>query len=94
MLSGHPPFNLSIDPIELIYKHMVVTPKPLFEIRSDVGKALSDVVAKLLKKNAEDRYQGTLFFVSNFLISSFFLLILMDHFCRLLKSIGGSTRHS
>jgi hypothetical protein len=33
--------------------------RPVCEMRQGVPKALSDIVMKLLSKNAEDRYQGT-----------------------------------
>lgn len=40
---------------------LAITPKALCELRDDIPKALSDVVLKLMAKNAEDRYQGRLF---------------------------------
>lgn len=57
MLSGKPPFRQSIDPLELIHKHIAILPKPLIELRSDIPKPLSDVIFKLMAKTAEDRYQ-------------------------------------
>lgn len=57
VLSGKPPFHHSGDPLELIYKHLAVMPRSLYEIREDIPKPLSDLVAKLMAKNAEERYQ-------------------------------------
>eukprot|EP00026_Physarum_polycephalum_P000093 Phypoly_transcript_00093.p1 GENE.Phypoly_transcript_00093~~Phypoly_transcript_00093.p1 ORF type:complete len:2228 (+),score=422.82 Phypoly_transcript_00093:105-6788(+) len=57
MLCGKPPFRPSIDPLELIHKHIAVAPKSLQEINGDIPKPLSDVILKLMAKNAEDRYQ-------------------------------------
>ena len=90
MLTGEPPFPHSVDPLDLIYKHMAVFPKHLIEVlalafappayasfttlpsdfnlfdqlfilyqvRPEVDMPISDIVGKLLSKNAEDRYQG------------------------------------
>lgn len=39
---------------------LAVTPRLVSEFREDIPVGLSDVVAKLLAKNAEERYQGQL----------------------------------
>src|SRR5262249_10495142 len=57
LLSGHPPF-VADDMLELIHATVARMPTPLHELRGDVPKPLSDAVAKLLSKMAEDRYQS------------------------------------
>ncbi len=57
LLSGRPPF-VSNDPSELVYSHLAVLPKPLHKLDPGIPKAVSDIVMKLLSKNAEDRYQS------------------------------------
>lgn len=58
LLTGQLPFQ-SNDPLELIHCHLAKTPTPPCELRpADVPKSLSDVVLKLMAKNAEDRYQS------------------------------------
>lgn len=56
LFSGHPPFQHS-DPLELIHAHIASTPIPLEEISSDVPRWLSQLIAKLLDKQPEARYQ-------------------------------------
>ncbi|MEE3717689.1 AAA family ATPase [Tumidithrix elongata RA019] len=55
LLSGQLPFQ-SDDPLELVYCHLAKSPIPLESSR--IPKVLSDIVMKLLAKNAEDRYQS------------------------------------
>ncbi|UKS28885.1 AAA family ATPase [Paenibacillus sp. HWE-109] len=57
MLTGRLPFQTE-DPVELIHSHFAVTPIPPDHIRMDIPKPLSDIVMKLLAKNAEERYQS------------------------------------
>jgi histidine kinase len=57
MLTGRLPFQTE-DPVELIHCHFAVTPVPPDSLRMDIPKPLSDIVMKLLAKNAEDRYQS------------------------------------
>lgn len=59
LLAGELPFNVD-DPMELVYCHLAKMPTPLHEVNPDVPKVLSDMVAKLMAKNAEDRYQSAL----------------------------------
>ncbi len=59
MLTGKIPF-ISEDPMELIYSHLAVAPVPPEELNPDIPKAVSDIVMKLLHKNAEERYQNAL----------------------------------
>ncbi len=58
LLVGNPPF-ISHEPLELIHCHMAVEPKPPREIAHHIPKPISDIIMKLLSKNAEDRYQST-----------------------------------
>lgn len=56
LLTGRPPFvDESI--IAVLMAHTTEEPKPLHELRADVPLALSQVVAKMLAKSVQDRYQ-------------------------------------
>ncbi|MFY0533156.1 ATP-binding protein [Nannocystis pusilla] len=57
MLAGRRPFEAT-DPLELMHAHMAVRPVPPAEIDPDVPEALCAITAKLLSKNAEDRYHS------------------------------------
>ena len=57
MLTGQLPFP-SNDAMELVHCHIAKYAKPVDEIRKDIPKALSNIVAKLMEKNAENRYQS------------------------------------
>ncbi|WNR46300.1 AAA family ATPase [Paenibacillus roseipurpureus] len=57
MLTGRLPFQTD-DPIELIHCHLAVTPPAPDSLDLGIPKAVSDIVMKLLAKNAEDRYQS------------------------------------
>jgi predicted ATPase/serine phosphatase RsbU (regulator of sigma subunit) len=59
MLCGELPFE-SIDPFELVHFHIAQKPKSPTSIKKDIPNALSQVVLKLLSKNAEDRYKSAL----------------------------------
>ena len=56
MLTGKLPFT-STDPMELVYCHIAKQPVPPKEV-AEIPQAVSDMVMKLLAKNAEDRYQS------------------------------------
>jgi serine/threonine protein kinase len=56
LLTGRPPFSLSTLR-EVLQAHMSLTAKPLNVVRQDVPAALAQVVAKMLAKNPEDRFQ-------------------------------------
>ncbi|WP_299404927.1 AAA family ATPase [Acaryochloris sp. IP29b_bin.148] len=58
-LVGHLPFQTS-DLLELIHCHISQYPTPPEQINSDVQTAVSDIIMKLISKNAEDRYQSAL----------------------------------
>ena len=46
------------DRMELIHSHIAKTPVSPNEINNNIPKVLSDIILKLLSKNAEDRYQS------------------------------------
>ncbi|HHB93205.1 MAG TPA: GAF domain-containing protein [Thioploca sp.] len=57
MLTGQLPFT-SKDTMELVHCHIAKSPTPLKEINPEIPQIISDIVMKLLAKNAEDRYQS------------------------------------
>ena len=59
LLTGSPPFAAE-DPMQLIHQHLAKVPVPPHERNPVVPETLSDIVLKLLAKNAEDRYQSAL----------------------------------
>ncbi|MGK5093563.1 SpoIIE family protein phosphatase [Deltaproteobacteria bacterium TL4] len=59
MLTGDLPFK-SQDLMELVHFHIAKKPIPPHELRSDLPRPLSEVIMKLLAKNAEDRYQSAI----------------------------------
>ncbi len=59
LLTGKLPFD-SADPLEIIHFHLSRKPVPLKRILSDLPEGLDLVVAKLLEKNPDDRYNNAL----------------------------------
>ena len=57
LLTGQPPFPTT-DVMELVHCHIARQSTPPHELNSDIPQAISDIVMKLLAKNAEDRYQS------------------------------------
>jgi predicted ATPase/class 3 adenylate cyclase/tRNA A-37 threonylcarbamoyl transferase component Bud32 len=57
LFTGQLPFE-SNDGLELIYAHIAKTPSAPSQINPSLPTVLSDIVMKLLSKNAEDRYQS------------------------------------
>ncbi|MGI9328455.1 MAG: protein kinase domain-containing protein [Pseudomonadales bacterium] len=57
LFSGNPPFSAT-DPLELIHAHIASQPIALTEVSERTPNWVSDVVAKLLAKQPEDRYQS------------------------------------
>jgi predicted ATPase/class 3 adenylate cyclase/putative methionine-R-sulfoxide reductase with GAF domain len=57
MLTGQLPF-LQTDPMELVHAHIALPPRPPSDLRSEAAGAVSDIVLKLMSKNAEDRYSS------------------------------------
>jgi predicted ATPase/class 3 adenylate cyclase len=58
LLTGTLPFSAA-DPLEWAHRHISQPPPLAHERRADVPEMLSRIVAKLMAKSAEDRYQGT-----------------------------------
>ncbi|WP_449421016.1 trifunctional serine/threonine-protein kinase/ATP-binding protein/sensor histidine kinase [Phormidium nigroviride] len=59
LLTGQLPFR-SDDPLEVIHSHIAKTPTPVHEVKPEIPAMLGAIVAKLMAKNAEDRYQSAL----------------------------------
>ena len=59
LLTGQLPFT-STDPLDLIHCHMAQQPIPVDQVNPEVPTMVSTIVAKLMAKNAEDRYQSAL----------------------------------
>ena len=64
LLAGRPPFKEK-DNISLVHAHIALTPHPLAELPGEqipggevIPAPLSTIVARLMEKNAEDRYQS------------------------------------
>ncbi|MEH2198165.1 trifunctional serine/threonine-protein kinase/ATP-binding protein/sensor histidine kinase [Nostoc sp.] len=57
LLTGELPFK-SNDPMELVHCHIAKQPPSV--IRNEIPQVISDIVSKLMAKNAEDRYQSAL----------------------------------
>ena len=48
------------EPLELVHAHMALMPEPPHEINKDIPPVLSDIILKLMAKDAEERYQSAL----------------------------------
>ncbi|MCU0541228.1 MAG: trifunctional serine/threonine-protein kinase/ATP-binding protein/sensor histidine kinase [Oscillatoriaceae cyanobacterium Prado104] len=59
LLGGELPFQ-SDDPMELVHCHIAKTAPNLCEIKPEIPQVIGQIVAKLMAKNAEDRYQSAL----------------------------------
>lgn len=57
MLTGEVPFR-SDDPMELVHCHIAKMPASPHEVNRETPGVVSDIVMKLIRKNAEDRYQS------------------------------------
>jgi serine/threonine protein kinase/signal transduction histidine kinase len=57
MLTGVTPFQ-STEPMELIHSHIAKIPVPPHQVNEEIPQAISDIVMKLLSKNAESRYKS------------------------------------
>jgi predicted ATPase/GAF domain-containing protein len=57
LLTGCEPFE-SADPLELVHSHIAKKPRPPHVVKSDIPLAVSDIILRLMAKNAEDRYQS------------------------------------
>ncbi|HIK16783.1 MAG TPA: AAA family ATPase [Leptolyngbyaceae cyanobacterium M33_DOE_097] len=57
LLTGQVPFPIT-DVLELVHCHLAKLPIPPYELNSKIPKPVSDIILKLMAKNAEDRYQS------------------------------------
>ncbi|WDD36235.1 AAA family ATPase (plasmid) [Nostoc sp. UHCC 0926] len=57
LLTGHLPFPTR-DILELVHCHIAKHPIPPDEINTTIPKPVSDIILKLMAKNAEERYQS------------------------------------
>ncbi len=57
MLTNRLPFQSS-DPLEIVYSHIAIQAIAPHQINSNIPPALSEMVMKLIAKNAENRYQS------------------------------------
>jgi predicted ATPase/signal transduction histidine kinase/tRNA A-37 threonylcarbamoyl transferase component Bud32 len=56
MLTGKLPFASS-DPLEIVYSHIAIQAIEPHQINSEIPPSISEIVMKLISKNAEQRYQ-------------------------------------
>ncbi|MEH2185482.1 MAG: AAA family ATPase [Nostoc sp.] len=59
LLTGELPFK-SDEPMELVYCHLAKLPPQVHSLNPNIPPILSEIIGKLMAKNAEDRYQSTL----------------------------------
>ena len=57
LLTGQLPFPTT-DVLELVHCHLAKSPVPPYELNPQVPQPVSDIILKLMAKNAEDRYQS------------------------------------
>ncbi|MEG3863015.1 AAA family ATPase [Microcoleus sp. herbarium12] len=57
LLTGQLPFTTT-DVLELVHCHIAKQPVPPHELNTTIPKPVSDMILKLMAKNAEDRYQS------------------------------------
>ncbi len=59
LLTGELPF-VSDEPMELVHCHLAKNPRSVHQINPDIPLVLSEIISKLMAKNAENRYQSAL----------------------------------
>ena len=57
LLTGQLPFTTT-DILELVHCHIAKQPIPPHQVNADIPKVVSDIILKLMAKNAEERYQS------------------------------------
>lgn len=57
LFSGQLPFEAS-EMLELVHQHIAQTPVSPQALKADIPEMISDIILKLMSKNAEDRYQS------------------------------------
>lgn len=58
LLTGAPPFGSIADPVQAVHAHLALMPRPLHQGCPAAPLALVQLVARLLAKEPEDRYQS------------------------------------
>jgi predicted ATPase/class 3 adenylate cyclase len=58
LLTGRPPFE-SNDRLELVHSHLARNPEPVESHNPEVPPVISRIIAKLMAKTADDRYQSS-----------------------------------
>lgn len=58
LLTGTPPFQTS-EPLEMIHFHLAKTPALAHKTNPNIPSVLSDILAKLMAKSADNRYQSS-----------------------------------
>ncbi|APW37880.1 hypothetical protein RD110_12285 [Rhodoferax koreense] len=58
LLTGAPPFGFTRDPVEAVHAHLALAPPALQDLRPEVPAALDMLLARLLAKEPEARYQN------------------------------------
>ncbi len=56
-LTGRPPFDVE-DPLDLVYAHLALAPPDARELNPAVPPMVAAILARLLAKNADERYQS------------------------------------
>ncbi|MEH2236075.1 trifunctional serine/threonine-protein kinase/ATP-binding protein/sensor histidine kinase [Nostoc sp.] len=59
LLTGQLPFSTD-EPMELVYCHLAKLPPQVHSLNPKIPPILSEIISKLMAKNAEDRYQSAL----------------------------------
>ncbi len=57
LLTGQLPFTTT-DPMELVHAHIALAPRPPSDLRPEAAGAPSDIVLKLMAKDADERYSS------------------------------------
>ncbi len=57
LMTGQLPFD-SRDPLKLVHHHIARVPIPPSEVSSEIPKVISQIILRLLTKDAEERYQS------------------------------------
>ncbi|MCB1178232.1 MAG: serine/threonine-protein kinase PknK, partial [Leptospiraceae bacterium] len=57
LITGRLPFEMG-DPLELLHSHIAVVPDSPIDLDLTIHPIISEIIMKLLEKNAEDRYQS------------------------------------
>ncbi|MEM7530625.1 MAG: AAA family ATPase [Chloroflexota bacterium] len=67
VLTGRLPFEMT-DALALVHAHLAINPTPPTTVNPAIPPALSDIIMKLLAKNAEDRYQSAIGLAADLII--------------------------